>query len=157
MSSVFLRMLSLCIWSKFWFKWKAFQGCQYPCLFSHGCNTLTLYWLCNLLNSHVPWVHQNYHVHGVWQMLHENRATRNDGNIYHMFMPCSSSCFIVSHQMSFIKPKFKHKIIKISRQQQQSIKLNTGPVWEWGHMRPHSLYAREAGPVYNLFSHGFSL
>lgn len=58
----FLRtpLPSFCIWSKFWFKQKAWplRAVSAPCLFSCRRNTLTLYWLWGLLNSHVsqiPW------------------------------------------------------------------------------------------------------
>lgn len=125
-SSVFLRMLSVCILSKFWFEWKAFKGHQCPCLFSLRCTTFTIAHFetrCAPMLCSAP----EFCVYVASQMPNGNEAARNDQLIDITHTSFVQTCASLSHHTSLTKPKCKHKIIKISRQQQQNIKPSVGP------------------------------
>lgn len=102
-SFMFLRMLSICLLRKFWFRLKVSWGCQ--CLFS--CNVILFIILTlGLTEFPITMGTPEFHAQGTQQMPYENGPTRNHGYTYYTHLLCSCSCFIVSSQFTQ-KPKLK--------------------------------------------------
>lgn len=96
--SMFLRMLFICILSKFWFKWKASWGCQFS--LSHNIIHLLI---LTLGFSKLPFAMgtPEFHAQGPWQMPCENGTPRNHGYTYYTHLLCSGSDFIVSSEFTY--------------------------------------------------------
>ena len=88
----------------------ASRDCQQPHLFSHRYHTLALYLLWVSLNSHVSWVHWNCVLMG----HHKNYTWMRWQKIVDTHIAYISSAHahaLLSHWTSFMKHKFKGKII----------------------------------------------
>lgn len=148
--SMFLRMLFICILSKFWFKWKASWGCQFS--LSHNIIHLLI---LTLGFSKLPFAMgtPEFHAQGLWQMPCENGTPRNHGYTYILhtspLLRLRLHCLIRIHLQN---PNSSFKILKISRQQQYSIKLSMRPFWVLGPVWLNRSYTHKAVP-YVIFRH----
>lgn len=125
------------------FKWKrqvlvwigsiVSQGCQYTCLFSHRQNMLCL---ALTENPHKAGPLE-FCAHRSPQTLHANAAAR-EVDIRFVRSPLPTHMLHCPIKLSSQNTSSKIKLVGISKEQQQSIKLNAAPFWSQALQVAHS-------------------